>query len=471
MGRDFTIEGGRRAVDFLLEEHVTSVMVNGRAMLAFPRPVEIHPNSFLKTLLEAGVPVSYGFSHKGQRRTLADLVDGARLLLRPQELAGRPNEMPWSIIALTHTTSPLRARWTNAWDEPVDLDAVVGSALEALERASAPVSQAMREGRPLAARAPVHHLTCGGTHLIYSVIVAANAGYALNGRASRVRQQVDVLVWRLGADIDLIDRFYAERGQATPLSSWQLLDAKLKLLGHAEECLAFGTQRKVVALSAPQAGEASEGRVRASASPGRREDAGARRGAPYGLRTLSPDRRRRMSRTTRTDPRVKRWGRPKTLVWWLVAGPVALLASGLGGGTGSAQGTGAAEAPAVSPVEDDALVLRQRVAEYWAARIAKDYRTQWELSEPRLKGRMTAEEYGAGKGAIHYLGYEVGAAKIDGTFASVGVKVIARITLPRRPTEPLVRTGTVEDGWVKVAGVWYRRVDQPEPPPPASGRP
>jgi hypothetical protein len=84
---------------------------------------------------------------------------------------------------------------------------------------------------------------------------------------------------------------------------------------------------------------------------------------------------------------------------------------------------------------------------------------------------MTPEEYGAGKGAIAYLGYEVGAAKIDGTFASVAVKVIARITLPKRPTEPLVRTGTVEDGWVKVAGVWYRRVDQPEPPAPPSGRP
>jgi hypothetical protein len=159
------------------------------------------------------------------------------------------------------------------------------------------------------------------------------------------------------------------------------------------------------------------------------------------------------------------------LVWWLVAVPVALLASGGGGGTGSAQGTGAAGAPAGGPAEDAALVLRQRVAEYWAARVAKDYRTQWELSEPRLKGRMTPEEYGAGKGAIHYLGYEVGDAKIDGAFASVDVKVIARIMLPRRPTEPLVRTGTVEDGWVKVAGLWYRRVDQPEPPPPASGRP
>ena len=84
---------------------------------------------------------------------------------------------------------------------------------------------------------------------------------------------------------------------------------------------------------------------------------------------------------------------------------------------------------------------------------------------------MTPEEYGAGKGAIQYLGYEVGEANIDGTFASVDVKVIAKITMPRQPTQPLVRSTTVKDGWVKVDGVWYRRADQPEPSPQAPGKP
>ncbi len=65
MGRDFTIQGGRRAVDFLLEEHLTSVTVNGRTMLGFPRTVEIHPNMFLKTLLEAGVPLELPLQSQG----------------------------------------------------------------------------------------------------------------------------------------------------------------------------------------------------------------------------------------------------------------------------------------------------------------------------------------------------------------------------------------------------------------------
>jgi hypothetical protein len=249
MGRDFTIQGGRSAVDFLLEEHFTSVTVNGRTMLAVPREVEIHPNMFLKTLLEAGVPFNYRFVHKGQRRTVADVVEGAKLLLRPGQEP--PSEMAWTITALTRTISPVRARWTNAWGEPVDLDAVVGRALEALERDSAPVSDAMKQGRPLSARAPVHELTCGGTHLIYSLVAAAHAGYAGNGRGQRLREQVDLLVWRLGADVDLIDRFYAAQ-RATSFASLMHLDAKLKLLGHAEECLALATRRKVVVLSEAQ---------------------------------------------------------------------------------------------------------------------------------------------------------------------------------------------------------------------------
>jgi hypothetical protein len=249
MGRDFTIQGGRSAVDFLLEEQITSVTVGGKTMLGVPREVEIHPNSFLKTLLEAGVPLDYRFSHRGQPRTLADVVEGARLLLRPGQ--DPPSEMAWSIIALTRVTSPLRARWTNAWGEPVDLDAVVGSALDMLERDSAPMRDAMRQGRPLSARAPVHELTCGGTHVIYSLIAAAHAGYVSNGRKGRLREQIDLLVWRLGADTDLIDRFYAAQ-RPTAFASLMHLDSKLKLLGHAEECLALATRRKVAVLSDTQ---------------------------------------------------------------------------------------------------------------------------------------------------------------------------------------------------------------------------
>jgi hypothetical protein len=59
------------------------------------------------------------------------------------------------------------------------------------------------------------------------------------------------MVWRLRADLALIDRFYKERA-AQPGAYWYELDAKVKLLGHGEECVAFGVQRGVVNLTESQ---------------------------------------------------------------------------------------------------------------------------------------------------------------------------------------------------------------------------
>ncbi len=254
MGRDFMIKGGRRAVDWLLETQLAPVTANGKSALGFPGSVEVHPNMFLKTLLEAGVPVDHGFTHQGQRRTLHEVVEGARALFRPREVITQPNMLPWSLIAFARTTSPLRGRWTNAWGESVDFDLVVESALRLLEEASLPVAQAMREDRPETAKAPVHAFTCGGTHMLYGLLTAVQAGYTGRDRVGRVRRQVDLLVWRLHADLGLIDRFYRERA-ASPGVHWYEVDAKVKFLGHGEECLAFGVQRRVVKLTEVQQGQ------------------------------------------------------------------------------------------------------------------------------------------------------------------------------------------------------------------------
>ncbi len=254
MGRDFTIKGGRGAVDHLLEHVLASVSANGQSVLAFDIETEIHPNAFLsEAILEPGVPLDHGFMHHGRRRTVSDVVAGARALLRPSQVASVPNALPWTVLALTRTTSPLHRQWTNAWGEPVDLDALVESALGLLVQASLPIAQAMREGRALTAQAPVHAFTCGGTHMLYGLLTAVHRGYVGTDRASRVQKQTDLLVWRLGADVDLIERFYqaSSRGGSAPMS-WFELDSKLKLLGHAEECLAFATRHGVVKLTTAQ---------------------------------------------------------------------------------------------------------------------------------------------------------------------------------------------------------------------------
>ncbi len=252
MGRDFRLREGRLAVDHLLENVSISLPTNGTSVLAFAPDVEVHPNAFLaEAFLEPGVPLRHVFTHHGSRRTLEDLVKGARALFRPQRVISEPNALPWSLIAFTRTTSPVRRRWTDAWGEPVDLDVVVESALQMHERASLPLVEAMREKRPEAAKAPVHSFTCGGTHMLYALLTAVHAGYRGTDRLERVRRQVDLMVWRLDADVDLMERFYKERAAAQGVS-WYLLDSKLKLLGHAEECLAFAERRGLVIFSAAQ---------------------------------------------------------------------------------------------------------------------------------------------------------------------------------------------------------------------------
>src|SRR5262245_53556388 len=122
IGREFAMKTGEPAVTWLLETHIASLPTAGPPVLGFPVAVEVHPNMFLKTLLEAGVPLDYGFKHRGNRRTLRDVVDGAKALFRPNQVLADPNMLPWSLIAFSRTTSPLGGKWRNAWDEPVDFD-------------------------------------------------------------------------------------------------------------------------------------------------------------------------------------------------------------------------------------------------------------------------------------------------------------------------------------------------------------
>ena len=161
--------------------------------------------------------------------------------------------LPWTLIALTRTTSLRHRQWVNAWGEPVDLDGLVESALGLLERASLPIAEAMREPRSLTAQAPVHAFTCAGTHMVYALLTAVHAGYAGKDRTRRIQQQTDLMVWRLTADVDLIERFYRAEGRdGSPSLWWFELDSKLKLLGHAEECLALAARYKMVKSTAAQ---------------------------------------------------------------------------------------------------------------------------------------------------------------------------------------------------------------------------
>jgi hypothetical protein len=243
LGADFRLAPGRSAVDFLLGEVLDEQVVNGRSYLAFPPKIEVHPNMFLKTLLEAGVPLTYRFTRKGKAWTLRDVADHARALFRFSEQTN-PNTIAWSLIALTRTTPPARGTWRNAWGEEVRLAAVAQAGLAALEAASRPIQEARDRNARLDRQAPIHGFTCGGTHLLYSLLAALQAGYGKETR-QRLRDQMDLLIYRLHADPDLAGRFYQAQATKVPGTAWYLLDTNLKFLGHALECLNFARRHRL----------------------------------------------------------------------------------------------------------------------------------------------------------------------------------------------------------------------------------
>jgi hypothetical protein len=120
-----------------------------------------------------------------------------------------------------------------------------------------------------------------------------------------------------------------------------------------------------------------------------------------------------------------------------------------------------AETPATAPASaGDLESLRARAATFWAARVAADYKTQWELLEPRGRGRVTASEYASQRGALKYLAYQVEDASVSGYLGVVKVRVLVQPNLGpgRRPIGP--QAVIVPDEWVLIDGNWYHALDQ-----------
>jgi hypothetical protein len=143
----------------------------------------------------------------------------------------------------------------------------------------------------------------------------------------------------------------------------------------------------------------------------------------------------------------------------IVIGLAAVSAGGCAASAARTEG-----APAAAPVASEAQVqtLRERAAEFWAARMSGDDKVQWDLLEPRGRGRMTPQEYAAERRGVRYLGYQVEDAVINGYFAVVKVRVLFQPVLQRMTNVP-VQTVLLEDQWVRIGGTWYRQLDERQP--------
>ena len=153
---------------------------------------------------------------------------------------------------------------------------------------------------------------------------------------------------------------------------------------------------------------------------------------------------------------------------------VGLVALGVVGWAASVpgQGVSASSAPMASEVE--VLALRERAAAFWAARVAGDFETQWQFLEPRWKGRMTAAEYGSDLAGGRYLAYQVEGATVNGFFATVKVRLLVQQILPLSAvgrTRLSPQATVVGDGWIRIGGVWFRRLDDGGTAPSQAGQP
>jgi hypothetical protein len=115
---------------------------------------------------------------------------------------------------------------------------------------------------------------------------------------------------------------------------------------------------------------------------------------------------------------------------------------------------------APSTATADVESLRARAATFWAARVAGDSKAQWELLEPRGRGRTSPGDYVRG-GPIKYLGYQIEDVTVIGYFARVKVRLVV---VPFKPGGSSRTLGTQvvvgDDEWVRIKGVWYRTFEQ-----------
>jgi hypothetical protein len=234
VGRGCSLNG-ESAASYVLRTCVRIQEVNKRRYLYIPTNIEVHSNMFLKTFLEAGIPASEMFSCDGRIFQLKDLCDGAKALFRFDPRTFDRDDLAWSLIAFAELQAHA---WENAYGERIQLKEVAAFGVRVLQEATQGLKAYATAGVPLPKKLPIHSLTCGGTHLCYSVLAAARHGVLPEGSGDIVRDQLQLLIYRLQADPDLIDRYYREIASASGAELFRA-GAKLKILGHALECLGY----------------------------------------------------------------------------------------------------------------------------------------------------------------------------------------------------------------------------------------
>jgi hypothetical protein len=276
LGKNFKLADGSSTVDYLCARFAADKEINGQRYVYFKRDAEVHENSFLKTFLEAGVSLDQVVTVGNNKYTLRDVAASGKQLFRcdPQDLfkydanqfrydvaynpprqtaPGQPapdgrgellhEHLPWGLIAFSTLNPPDKATWTNAYNEPINLAAVIDRSLAEYESTCALGQQALTGGQmaPQQFRDAIKKYSCFGLHSVYGFLVCLKNGYRDNDLPARVRQVLDFTTHRLKGDAEATNQEYTAQAGNTPPALVEAfrVRALVKLYGHAFESINY----------------------------------------------------------------------------------------------------------------------------------------------------------------------------------------------------------------------------------------
>jgi hypothetical protein len=283
-GKSFTLADGTNAVDHLCAKYFAEKEVNGKKYIYVPREFEVHDNSFLKTMLEAGVSHDQPITAGGNKYTLHDLCESAKALFRfdPNNTARyEPSlftqHMPWGLIAFSILIPPSAPSWVNAYGETINFNAVIDSMLSNYEGMCEGLHDSLARGEEesLAFRQQIVKHSCYGMHSIYGFLSCLKHGYTENRLQERAHRMCALTIERLlgdsraidkeanaakGMGPDLINRLaVSQDGKVVtkgvpPADTIEVmrLRSQIRFIGHAFESLNYAQLHKLFTPSADQ---------------------------------------------------------------------------------------------------------------------------------------------------------------------------------------------------------------------------
>jgi len=253
LGPDVELTNGQPAIDWLFSEYATVETVGEDSLIRFPSKrgsirIEPHADLVLKALTEAGVRPDRKVVVQGKEMRVGDLYRGSlRRAWTDGDKTGASsfNDTPWTLQAVA-TWAPSDLAWQAVDGHAMTMDGYASDVTAKLHADSAFMRDAIAAGEIVQKRRQgIFSYTCGGAHLLQGAAYAVARGFGGPESRSQIEQQMPVLYWRYGLELNTVDQAMKMR----PDYRLILTEQKLKFIGHFLES---GHKIAAMGLASPQ---------------------------------------------------------------------------------------------------------------------------------------------------------------------------------------------------------------------------